>query len=138
MPSISGFFDEVLDAPFKNARWSWGAISRDQTQVFLRVWQNEFIDVNGTPHVAVLRDVPRSESSAGYRERAAHLALALPKGLSANNLRKRRLSAMYRTWIESKSPSHGNIEHSASFSTSVDGEYGLRWRPASWGAGGSR
>ena len=40
--SITRFFDKELNAPLKNSRWSWGAVSVSGGAVYLRVWADEF------------------------------------------------------------------------------------------------
>lgn len=72
------FFDEILDAPLHNARWSWGAVNRSGSQVFLRVWADQIEQIDGAGHVAVYYDFARLQSNPGFRERAEHLALDLP------------------------------------------------------------
>ncbi len=53
--SISEFYKLKLDAPMLNNRWSWGAIKKDRSAVFLSVWQDE-----------IKRDDPRDPSSSTW------------------------------------------------------------------------
>jgi len=67
---ITAFFDSCLDAPLRNSRWSWGAVSRDERKVYLRVWKEQIASLDGARHVKVLRG---DNTKQGYRERERHL-----------------------------------------------------------------
>jgi hypothetical protein len=60
-----------LGAPLKNVRWSWGSVRSDGT-VFLRVWQDEIQQYDGSRYVRVLNtsDPP---GQLGYQERLTHI-----------------------------------------------------------------
>ncbi len=75
--SISAFFAEILEAPLRNARWSWGAVHPDTGAVYLRVWEGEIRTVNGIRYARLgTRLKPgRSPSRPGYRQRLEHVEL---------------------------------------------------------------
>ena len=70
--SISDFYQETLGANLKNMRWSWGAVNPMSNRYFLRVWESEIENIDGTEAVLVLRPTWRSTPN-GYRERESHL-----------------------------------------------------------------
>src|SRR4051812_22212864 len=72
--SINRFFQEVLGANLKNARWSWGAVEPLSNRVFLRVWEDEIEHDDGVERILVRRRHPRT-NSAGYSERDRHIEL---------------------------------------------------------------
>ena len=76
--SITDFF-KSLNAPLKNPRWSWGALSEDERKVYLRVWHHEIEDENGTRYVPLIRGDKRK---LGYRERLRHAQL-IEEGVEA-------------------------------------------------------
>jgi hypothetical protein len=60
---INAFFEDVLNAPVANARWSWGAADPGTRRVYLRVWRDDVdntsdpslvrvLDGNGRPELA--------------------------------------------------------------------------------------
>lgn len=69
--SLTGFF-ELLDAPLRSSRWSWGAVRERDGVVFLRVWEDLVQSVVGSRVVHVYRDVEGRERP-GLRERRRHL-----------------------------------------------------------------
>lgn len=71
MKSITTHFDE-LGAPLKNARWSWGAMRRADNTLFLRVWEDEQVTIDGQVCYMVLRELPRY-AGPGRAERELHL-----------------------------------------------------------------
>lgn len=64
-----------LGAPLINTRWSWGAVRVNDGVVFLRVWQDRKIRLDGhwymmlTHHERYIGD----ENSLGYKERLDHV-----------------------------------------------------------------
>lgn len=71
---IGQFFSDVLGAPLANLRWSWGAHHAERGHVYLRVWEDQIVDIDGVQHVLVARDRP-GYRSPGTAERDRHLAL---------------------------------------------------------------
>ncbi|MGE3755815.1 MAG: HNH endonuclease [Planctomycetota bacterium] len=71
---IGQFFSDVLGAPLANLRWSWGAHHAERGHVYLRVWEDQIVDIDGVQHVLVARDRP-GYRSPGTAERDAHLDL---------------------------------------------------------------
>ena len=55
--SLTEFFAIKLDAPMLNNRWSWGAVRKDQSAVFLSVWQDE-----------IRRDDPKDPKSSTWAD----------------------------------------------------------------------
>lgn len=74
--TISAFF-ESLDAPLVNRRWSWGAVSRDGSSVYLRVWKHEILIEEGARYVTLDPFFHHGHKPArlGYRERLGHVRL---------------------------------------------------------------
>ena len=67
-----------LGAPLRNPRWSWGSVRASDGAVFLRVWQNETIDIENKTyirltHIAYFQN--SNPNNLGYRERMAHVRL---------------------------------------------------------------
>lgn len=79
MKSITTFFEE-LGAPLKNHRWSWGAMRRADNTLFLRVWDDERITLDGQVCYMVLRNIARF-GGPGRDERELHLA-AVRRGVA--------------------------------------------------------
>ena len=52
--SISEFFKSRFGVKLKNTRWSWGASNPDMKQVFLRVWDDDFQNIDGLEHIRIL------------------------------------------------------------------------------------
>ncbi|MCA9315245.1 MAG: HNH endonuclease [Planctomycetes bacterium] len=71
---IGHFFAHVLGAPLANLRWSWGAHHEGRGHVYLRVWEDQIIEIDGEQQVLVARDRP-GYRSPGTPERDAHLDL---------------------------------------------------------------
>ncbi|WP_027948005.1 HNH endonuclease signature motif containing protein [Litchfieldella anticariensis] len=69
---ISKFFEEVLGANLTNMRWSWGAVNNIRDQVFLRVWSDQFKDIDGKQYIAVLK-LGDNNHSSGSSERRHHV-----------------------------------------------------------------
>ena len=69
---ITRFFEDVLNAPLANARWSWGAIESNSNRVFLRVWEDQVEPHDDGERVQVYWNHRVSES-LGYDERLRHL-----------------------------------------------------------------
>lgn len=72
--NVTRFFQDVLQSPLANARWSWGSVREDKNRVYLRVWKDEIDQDSRGRFVLVLR-MPAHESSTGYHERRKHLQL---------------------------------------------------------------
>jgi hypothetical protein len=71
--SLTGFF-ELLGAPLRNSRWSWGSVRERDGLVFLRVWEDLVRSVDGSRMVHVFGDAGESQS-VGLRERQRQLDL---------------------------------------------------------------
>lgn len=72
---ISDFFRDVLDAPFRNVRWSWGAERADGVVIF-RVWADEVDTLDGGDRAIRLADKGSwgvRDSHPGWRERLRHI-----------------------------------------------------------------
>ena len=72
---MSRFF-ELLGAPLRNTRWSWGAVRADGA-VFLRQWESDLtIDDDGLEYVRVAhRNHAPGPYEHGWRERLHHIGL---------------------------------------------------------------
>lgn len=70
-------FFEMLGAPLKNPRWSWGAVRSKDGTVFLQVWNDKIRSYDGSEFVQVShRAADRSRPERpGNREREEHLSL---------------------------------------------------------------
>jgi hypothetical protein len=68
---------EMLGAPLKNYRWSWGAVRPREGAVFLRVWEDRKRLYAGSQYVQVthLAHYRDNESNLGHRERQEHVNL---------------------------------------------------------------
>ena len=75
--SLTAYF-ERLGAPLKNSRWSWGAVREADGAVFLRVWQDQKVRLDGKTYMMVTHHdaYVGNKSSPGYRERLQHVELA--------------------------------------------------------------
>jgi len=78
--NITTFFRDVLGAELRNQVWSWGAIDEDQDRLFLRIWEDQIRNFNGSERVRV--DIKSAKSSAGRNERRTHIDL-IKQGLAA-------------------------------------------------------
>lgn len=69
---------EKLGAPLKNNRWSWGAVRATDGAIFLRVWQDQKIRIDGKTYMMASHHEAYigNERSPGYRERLEQLELA--------------------------------------------------------------
>ena len=68
---------ELLGAPLKNYRWSWGSIRSDQV-IFLRVWQDETTTIQKKKFYKIadnIKNVPLSQLRLGNKERHQHIQL---------------------------------------------------------------
>lgn len=68
-------FFELLGAPLRNSRWSWGAVRPKDGAVFLREWRDHIFDHEGERFIQVWwssRGVPPARD-LGARERLEHL-----------------------------------------------------------------
>jgi putative restriction endonuclease len=74
LQGINAFFRETLGANLSNARWSWGATNPFTSQIFLRVWADEFAEVEGKECIAVFGEGWISDSP-GLPERRRHVEL---------------------------------------------------------------
>ena len=74
--SLTSYFDR-LGAPLKNSRWSWGAIRESDGVVFLRVWQDQKLRIDGKTFMMVTHHgaYVGNESSPGYQERLRQVDL---------------------------------------------------------------
>lgn len=75
---ISKFF-ATLNAPLKNIRWSWGAFRPSDGTVFLRVWNDRTIELNGRTYVQLTHlgkyGDERGLKNPGYAERLRHVQM---------------------------------------------------------------
>lgn len=63
-------FFEMLGAPLKNPRWSWGAVRSEGRVVFLKVWRDQMRTHGGSQFAQVtfharFREAPRAISGTG-------------------------------------------------------------------------
>jgi len=70
---IGAFFRDVLKAKFVNTVWSWGALQPSTGRVFLRVWKDEIIPLDGGRFVYVLDNRTKKSHRLGWVERARHV-----------------------------------------------------------------
>lgn len=63
-----------LGAPLNNVRWSWGSVRKADGAVFLRVWQDDTIKIEGKRYVHI-SNLTTLESDLGGNERMSHLKL---------------------------------------------------------------
>ncbi|NCA71920.1 MAG: hypothetical protein EOM91_17950 [Sphingobacteriia bacterium] len=63
----------ALGTPMVNVRQSWGAQHPSTRAVYSLIWIDEFAEIDGAQHAAVLRLDPPAKSNYGYREREHHL-----------------------------------------------------------------
>lgn len=82
--SLTEFFENKLEAPMVNNRWSWGAVKPDGSAVYLSIWQDEIKrddpkDPKSQTWVDVLWDEKLwsgvSEASTARNERIRHIDL---------------------------------------------------------------
>lgn len=68
-------FFQMLGAPLKNHRWSWGAVRPADGAIFLRVWEDRTRWFEGVKFVKVTHRASYrgNESNPGYREREEHV-----------------------------------------------------------------
>ena len=68
-----------LGAPLKNSRRSWGAVRASDNAVFLRVWQDQKIRIDGKSYMMLTHHnaYVGNEGSPGYKERLDHVRLAM-------------------------------------------------------------
>jgi hypothetical protein len=71
--SLTGFF-ELLGAPLRNSRWSWGAVRERDGVVFLRVWDDQVELIDGVRVVLVYKHI-EGYRSPGIPERLRQLDL---------------------------------------------------------------
>lgn len=72
--TMTEFFRDVLQAPLRNHRQSWGAVAEDGRIVFLRAWTDRVETIQGRKCVQVLRP-GWQPTRFGYGERERHLEL---------------------------------------------------------------
>ena len=72
--SVSRFFSEVLGAPLRNQRWSWGAVHPQTGQIFLRVWEHDIEHDGDGERVSIMWE-GASKRSSGYQERLEQIEL---------------------------------------------------------------
>lgn len=72
--TMTEFFRDVLRAPLRNHRQSWGAVAEDERTVFLRAWTDRVETIQGRKCVQVLRP-DWQPTRFGYGERERHLEL---------------------------------------------------------------
>lgn len=67
---------ERLGAPFRNPRWSWGAVS-DSGNVYLAVWTDQFRRIKEKDFVRLTHNKASANKprNLGYLERLQHVAL---------------------------------------------------------------
>jgi hypothetical protein len=64
-----------LGAPLTNSRWSWGAIRNSDGAVFLRVWQDEGLKIEGRPFTRITANAyfANDRGNLGFAERGRHI-----------------------------------------------------------------
>jgi len=80
-PGINAFFSQSLHAPVNNPRWSWGAFDESTNTVFLRLWKDNSIEIDGKPALQVFGKTKPNEVRSGPRvaaqnERQRHIDFA--------------------------------------------------------------
>ena len=63
----------ALGAPMANVRQSWGAQHPSTRAIYSLIWIDEFAEIDGVQHAAVLTFDRPAKSKYGYRERERHL-----------------------------------------------------------------
>lgn len=78
MLSVSDYFKHTLKAPFKNNRWSWGAVGDDGI-VYLRCWNDEVVPPSKTKNGKTYVQVEWCDHDGrhGAAERLEHLKLIM-------------------------------------------------------------
>ena len=73
---ISAFF-AYLGAPLRNRRWSWGAVRLGDNHLFLRVWDDEKITLNGNWYMRLtaFEHYASRNRDLGWQERLRHIEL---------------------------------------------------------------
>lgn len=69
---VQSAFFEKLGAPFRNVRWSWGAVRSSDGTVFLRVWNDHFRLVDGKRYVRIT--FGNKSKNLGNNERLCHVS----------------------------------------------------------------
>jgi hypothetical protein len=74
---VEQFYRVRLRAPLVNPRWSWGAVRESDQSVFLRVWQDEKIKLNGRWYMRLTANAhfAAHPGTLGWQERRRHLEL---------------------------------------------------------------
>lgn len=70
--NISEFFKSRLGVELINFRYSWGASNFDTKQVFLRVWNDHFEEIDSVEHILILGK-DWAGPSRGFPERIRHI-----------------------------------------------------------------
>lgn len=72
--SLSRYF-ELLGAPLKNSRWSWGAVRQSDGAIFLRQWEDHIFEHEGARYVGIWYELapPPEPTDLGARERWEHV-----------------------------------------------------------------
>lgn len=65
-----------LGAELNNVRWSWGSVRETDCTVFLRVWQDGTLKIEGKRYIWVADEVPPT-GDLGGNERLKHVNLIL-------------------------------------------------------------
>lgn len=65
-----------LGAPLNNTRWSWGSVRESDGTVFLRVWQDGTMKMDGKRYVW-LSELNPPDSDLGAKERLYHTELVM-------------------------------------------------------------
>lgn len=77
---INAFFRDMLFAPVRNERWSWGAVDEARRHVFLRLWNDDILEREDARWIRVLGQ--NRDNRNGWSEREHHLGL-IEKGYTA-------------------------------------------------------
>lgn len=67
-----------LGAPLVNSRWSWGSVRANDGMVFLRVWQNETLKIEGRIFILLTDNEyfqNNDPKNLGYIERLNHVGM---------------------------------------------------------------
>ncbi len=75
--SVSAFFEQVLGVKLTNLAWSWCAYNQTSNQVFLKLWNTDFIEVDGDTYIRVHyeNDHEVDTKNLGFVRRSRHLKL---------------------------------------------------------------
>jgi len=139
---------KLLGAPLHNARWSWGALGKDEA-VFLRVWQDQERKYEGAWFAQVTYGDPLDDEEAilGHSERLEHVqrildgapsymimcrardTKAIPRKIMSFNRREVFVGGGWSTWMAPIGSSAAIGFRSTMQDSGKSNQ--VRWRPTS-------